>query len=79
MTATQTTLGEVRYVDALELIGSLDLLLTDIPYAHVSRPSGGLRNLDKDYADTEKFRLLDLASRDLLTGLIVREKTILCH
>ena len=40
--------------DALDLMASLprhsfDLMLTGIPYAHMSRPSSGLRNLDKGY------------------------------
>jgi len=56
--------------DALTLMKSLpsksiDLLLTDIPYAHVSRPSGGLRNLDKGFADTETFELMNFAEQAL--------------
>jgi len=56
--------------DALDIMGALqdgsvDLLLTDIPYAHVSRPSGGLRNLDKGFADTETFSLLKFAEQAL--------------
>jgi len=56
--------------DALTLMKSLppksiDLLLTDIPYAHVSRPSGGLRNLDKGFADTETFGLMNFAEQAL--------------
>ena len=36
---------------------SVDLTLTDIPYAEVSRASGGLRNLDKGKADILTFDL----------------------
>ena len=32
--------------------GSVDLVLTDIPYGEVNRQSGGLRSLDKGAADT---------------------------
>lgn len=38
---------------------SVDLVLTDIPYAGVNRKSNGLRNLDKSLADMETFSLLD--------------------
>lgn len=38
---------------------SVDLVLTDIPYAAVNRKSNGLRNLDKSLADMETFSLLD--------------------
>jgi site-specific DNA-methyltransferase (adenine-specific) len=43
--------------DCLELLptladGSVDLVLTDIPYGEVNRQSGGLRSLDKGVADT---------------------------
>lgn len=43
--------------DCLELLptladGSVDLVLTDIPYGEVNRQSGGLRSLDKGAADT---------------------------
>lgn len=36
---------------------SIDFILTDIPYAVVSRESNGLRNLDKDKADILSFDL----------------------
>lgn len=36
---------------------SVELTLTDIPYGKVSRPSHGLRNLDKKDADIETFDL----------------------
>jgi len=54
--------GAVCYLgDAIEVIPSLgvctDLLLTDIPYAEVSRTSQGLRNLDKGVADEPTFTL----------------------
>lgn len=38
---------------------SVDFLLTDIPYAVVSRNSNGLRNLNKDKADILTFNLND--------------------
>lgn len=38
---------------------SVDLILTDIPYDKVNRPSGGLRNLDKKDADVLTFPLDD--------------------
>ena len=58
----------VHVSDALAIMqrlpdSSIDLLLTDIPYAHVSRPSGGLRNLDKGFADTETFNLIKFAEQ----------------
>ena len=37
--------------------GSVDLTLTDIPYAEVNRASNGLRKLDKEYADVLTFDL----------------------
>jgi len=81
--------------DALSLMQSLpsnsvNLLLTDIPYAHVNRPSGGLRNLDKGFADTETFGLIEFAqqavrvvsgngvifcAKDCSTRMIIWEKT----
>lgn len=36
---------------------SVDLVLTDIPYNEVNRPSNGLRNLDKGLADSSLFDL----------------------
>lgn len=39
--------------------GSVDLILTDIPYGEVNRVSGGLRNLDKGVADTFDNNLLE--------------------
>jgi DNA modification methylase len=46
--------------DCLEVMadwpdGCVDLVLTDIPYNKVNRPSNGLRNLDKGAADSAKF------------------------
>jgi DNA modification methylase len=38
---------------------SINLILTDIPYDSVNRPSNGLRNLDKKDADVLKFDLHD--------------------
>ena len=37
----------------------VELVLTDIPYNNVNRPSNGLRNLDKGAADTLNFNLTD--------------------
>lgn len=39
--------------------GSVSLTVTDIPYDEVNRKSGGLRNLDKSYADIITFPLND--------------------
>ena len=51
--------------DCLELMkdipnGSVDLVLTDIPYGEVNRKSNGLRNLDKGKADIVTFDLQEL-------------------
>lgn len=51
--------------DCLELMkkipnGSVDLVLTDIPYGKVNRKSNGLRNLDKGKADIVTFDLKEL-------------------
>lgn len=51
--------------DCLELMkdipdGSVDLVLTDIPYGEVNRESNGLRNLDKGKADIVTFDLKEL-------------------
>ena len=48
--------------DCLEIMpsipdGSVDLILCDLPYDVVSRPSAGLRNLDKGKADVITFDL----------------------
>ena len=48
--------------DCLELMnnipdGSVDLVLTDIPYGEVNRNSNGLRKLDKEKADILTFDL----------------------
>lgn len=40
--------------------GSVDLVLTDIPYGEVNRGSNGLRNLDKAAADIVTFNLSEL-------------------
>ena len=40
--------------------GSVDLVLTDIPYNEVNRESNGLRNLDKESADIGDFDLTEL-------------------
>lgn len=50
--------------DCLEMMrqipdGSVDMILTDIPYGEVNRKSSGLRNLDKGDADIITFSLKD--------------------
>lgn len=52
--------GEFWLGDCLELMaripdGSVDMVLTDVPYNEVNRASGGLRNLDKGVADGALF------------------------
>ncbi len=52
--------------DAINLLqalpdGSIDLLLTDIPYENVDKPTGGLRILDKEQANRLDFDLIDFA------------------
>lgn len=42
--------------------GSIDLVLTDIPYNEVNRKSNGLRNLDKAQADIGDFSLEELTA-----------------
>ena len=39
--------------------GSVDAIITDIPYAVVNRPSNGIRNLDKNKADVLTFCIKD--------------------
>ena len=40
--------------------GSVDMVLTDIPYGEVNRANSGLRNLDKGLADIVNFDLSKL-------------------
>lgn len=54
--------GDIIESNAIELMqdlsdNSIDLLLTDIPYARVNKKSNGLRVLDKKEANTETFDL----------------------
>lgn len=54
--------GKIKQCDAIELMESIpnnhvDLLLTDIPYTHVNKPSSGLRVIDKKEANTKTFAL----------------------
>ena len=42
--------------------GSVDMVLTDIPYGEVNRKSSGLRNLDKGKADIVNFELKEIVS-----------------
>ena len=46
----------VSYMQYMEA-NAVDLVLTDIPYGEVNRPSSGLRNLDKGDADVLTFDL----------------------
>ena len=53
---------ELWHCDCLELMkdipdGSVDLVLTDIPYGECNRNDNGLRNLNKENADIETFNL----------------------
>ena len=55
--------------DCLELLptlpdGSVDLVLTDIPYGEVNRQSGGLRSLDKGVADAFDNANLELLVKE---------------
>ena len=59
--------GEIKESDAIQLMQNLpdnhvDLLLTDIPYARVNKPSNGLRIIDKKDANTETFDLITFAN-----------------
>ena len=72
--ATESMLHELEngknvigVTDAIELLQalpdhSIDLLLTDIPYARVNKPSGGLRIIDKKDANEETFDLVEFAN-----------------
>ena len=42
--------------------GTIDCVVTDIPYGVVNRDSNGLRNLDKGAADIETFNLSELTA-----------------
>lgn len=60
----------LKEADAIELMqglpdNSVDLLLTDIPYARVNKPSNGLRVIDKQGANEETFDLREFASEAL--------------
>ena len=55
---------DLRKGDCLELMkdipdGSIDVILTDIPYGEVNRSDNGLRNLNKEKADVETFDLCE--------------------
>lgn len=58
--------GDIKQCDAIKLMQTLpdsyvDLLLTDIPYARVNKPSNGLRVIDKKQANKETFNLRNFA------------------
>lgn len=46
--------------------GSIDMVLTDIPYGEVNRDSNGLRNLDKGKADTTNTLDLEKTVNELI-------------
>ena len=55
-------MNELLNIDCIEYMksmpnNSVDMILTDIPYAEVSRADNGLRNLDRGAADIETFDL----------------------
>ena len=55
-------INEIVHANCLDILPeieskSIDLVLTDIPYNEVDRPSNGLRNLDKGAADVLTFDL----------------------
>ncbi len=59
--------GKFWLGDCLELMkqipdGSVDVVLTDIPYNEVNRKSSGLRKLDKGLADSSVFSLDDFCT-----------------
>ena len=64
--------GQFWHGDCLELMkdipdGSVDMILTDIPYNEVNRKSMGLRNLNKGIADSAVFNLHTLLSESVRT------------
>lgn len=52
MNATQLHLGDCLDIMASIPAGSVDMVLTDLPYGEVSQKSSGLRKLDRGDADT---------------------------
>lgn len=77
--AAEPWLDRVHQIDALELVrtlpcGSVDLLLTDIPYGEVSRHTGyvsgelrvgGNRSYNKGSADAETYAATDITAEAL--------------
>ncbi len=62
--------NSVRQSDAIALLKTIpnryvDLLLTDIPYEQVNKPSGGLRRIDKGQANELNFNPLEFAHHTL--------------
>lgn len=56
-------LNKIHHVDCIPFMADMtdkcvDLILTDIPYGECNQKSGGLRVLDKDYANTCDFDIL---------------------
>ena len=60
----KNVIGTTDAIDLLQALpdSSIDLLLTDIPYARVNKPSGGLRIIDKKDANEETFDLDEFAN-----------------
>lgn len=56
--------------------GSVDLVLTDIPYGVVNRASGGLRNLDKGAADAFDFSIQ--SALDQIARLCIGSVYVFC-
>lgn len=63
MADTRLIHGDCLEVMATLEPGSVDLVLTDIPYGVVNRSSGGLRNLDRGAADEITFELVSFAEQ----------------
>lgn len=56
-------LGDCFEVMATLDAGTVDMVLTDVPYNAVNRKSSGLRNLDKGVADSAEFDMPELTSK----------------
>lgn len=59
--------GEFHVGDCFDVMatlpdGSVDMILTDVPYNEVNRKSGGLRALDKGVADDAPFSIAELSA-----------------
>jgi DNA modification methylase len=59
--------GKIHHADCMAFMRAMpdkcvDLTLTDIPYGECDQESGGLRTLDKDFADRCEFNLIEFAT-----------------